>query len=27
VVAPGTNAAWNPRGNGFEGRFEVTRSW
>jgi hypothetical protein len=23
----GANAAWHPRGSGFEGRFEVTRSW
>jgi hypothetical protein len=27
VVAPGTNAAWQPRADGFETRFEVTRNW
>jgi hypothetical protein len=27
VVAPGTNESWQGRGDGFEGRFEVTRSW
>jgi len=27
VVAPGTNAVWAPRADGFAARFEVTRSW
>jgi hypothetical protein len=27
VVAPGTNATWQSRADGFEARFEVTRNW
>jgi hypothetical protein len=27
VAAPGTNATWQPRADGFATRFEVTRNW
>jgi hypothetical protein len=27
VAAPGTNAVWQPRADGFAARFEVTRNW